>query len=104
AGRGHIARLVARGREVAVEGPVPEATPRRDGILAAVEALLGHFRSPKLPELPPLHGGLVGYLGYDVVREVERLPDVPTDDLGNPDAVLSVIGELVAYDHWRQRV
>ena len=30
-----------------------------------------------LPDLPPLHGGLVGYLGYDVVREVERLPDVP---------------------------
>ena len=30
-----------------------------------------------LDELPPLHGGLIGYLGYDVVREVEHLPDVP---------------------------
>ena len=37
-------------------------------------------RSPAIEGLPPLHGGLVGYLGYDVVREVERLPDVPTDD------------------------
>ncbi|MEY2459170.1 MAG: anthranilate synthase component, partial [Acidimicrobiaceae bacterium] len=55
-------------------------------------------------ELPPLHGGLVGYLGYDVVREVEHLPDVPPDDLGSPDAVLSIIGELAAYDHYRQRV
>ena len=62
------------------------------------------YRSPPLPELPPLHGGLVGYLGYDVVREVERLPAVPPDDLGHPDAVLSVIGELAAFDHWRQRV
>ena len=35
------------------------------------------YRSPSLPELPPLHGGLVGYLGYDIVREVERLPDIP---------------------------
>ena len=40
----------------------------------------------------------------DVVREVERLPDVPTDDLGYPDAVISMIGELAVYDHWRQRV
>ncbi len=29
------------------------------------------------PELPPFHGGVVGYLGYDVVREIERLPERP---------------------------
>ena len=46
----------------------------------------------------------VGYLGYDVVREVEQLPNVPTDDRGYPDAVLSIIGELAAFDHFRQRV
>jgi anthranilate synthase component 1 len=46
----------------------------------------------------------MGYLGYDIVREVERLPNIPPDDAGHPDAVLSVIGELAAYDHWRQRV
>jgi anthranilate synthase component 1 len=73
-------------------------------VLPAVEAVLARYRSPSLPELPPLHGGLVGYLGYDVVREVERLPNPPDDDLANPDAVLSIIGELAAYDHWRQRV
>ena len=80
------------------------SVPRDRGVLAAVEALLVRYRSPVLPELPPLHGGVVGYLGYDVVREVERLPDVPPDDLGLPDAVLSVIGQLAAFDHWRQRV
>ena len=58
----------------------------RGGVIA-VEALLATYRSPPLPDLPPLHGGLVGYLGYDVVREVERLPDIPPDDLGLPDAV-----------------
>jgi anthranilate/para-aminobenzoate synthase component I len=46
----------------------------------------------------------VGYLGYDVVREVERLPDVPPDDLGHPDAALVVIGQFCAFDHWRQRI
>ncbi|MEI2699246.1 MAG: chorismate-binding protein [Microthrixaceae bacterium] len=51
-----------------------------------------------------MHSGVVGYLGYDVVREVERLVDAPADDRRLPDAVLSVIGELAAYDHWNQQV
>ena len=46
----------------------------------------------------------MGYLGYDVVREIERLPDVPDDDQHLPDAVMSMIGSLAAFDHWRQRV
>ena len=104
AGRGHYARMVARGRRVDVEGRLPDTVPRDAGILPAVEELLRLFRSPVIDELPPLHGGLVGYLGYDVVREVERLPDVPPDDVGAPDAVLSVIGPMAAFDHWRQRV
>jgi anthranilate synthase component 1 len=47
---------------------------------------------------------LVGYVGYDVVREIERLPDTPPDDLGFPDAVLFMIGQLCAFDRWLQRV
>ena len=103
-GRNPLATLTARGRAVDVAGWVPPSIPRDRGILAALEALLGVWRAPSLPDLPPLHGGVLGYLGYDVVREVERLPDVPPDDLGHADAVVSVIGQLAAYDHWRQRV
>jgi anthranilate synthase component 1 len=103
-GRNPLATLTARGRAVDVAGWVPPSVPRDRGILAALEALLGVWRAPSLPDLPPLHGGVLGYLGYDVVREVERLPDVPPDDLGYADAVVSVIGQLAAYDHWRQRV
>ena len=103
-GRDPLATIVARGRDLTVDGRLPAPIPTDRGVLAAVEALLTQLRSPRLPDLPPLHGGLVGYLGYDVVREVERLPHVPADDLGNPDAVLTVIGDLAAYDHWRQRV
>ena len=65
--------------------------------------VLAHYRAPRLPDLPPLQSGVVGYLGYDVVREIEHLPAVPPDDRGLPDAVMSVIGSLVAFDHWRQR-
>ena len=103
-GRRPLATLTARGRRVEATGRLgPGATPTT-GILAAVEALVTRFQSPVLAGLPPLHGGLVGYLGYDVVREVERLPDPPADDLGHPDAALVVIGQFCAFDHWRQRI
>ena len=103
-GRNPLATLVARAGRIEAEGHLPAGVPLDAGVLAAVEALLDVYRSPTLPDLPPLHGGLVGYLGYDVVREVERLPHPPPDDLGHPDAVLSVIGQIAAFDHWRQRV
>ena len=104
-GRSPAATLVARGRDIEVtQGSLPESVPLDGGVLACLESLLELFRSPSFEELPPLHGGLVGYLGYDVVREIERLPSPPADDLGHPDAVISVIGELAAFDHWRQRV
>ena len=85
-------------------GRTPDGFPLDRGVLAAVEALLAAYRSPVIEDLPPLHGGIVGYLGYDVVREVERLPGAPPDEAGYPDAILSVVGQLAAYDYWRQRV
>ncbi len=103
-GRNPLATLTARGLAVEVTGSLPDGVPLDQGILAAVEAILSAWRAPTLPDLPPLHGGIMGYLGYDVVREVEHLPNVPHDDLGHPDATVSVIGQLAAYDHWRQRV
>lgn len=103
-GRNPLATLVLRDGVVEVTGDVPAGLPTDQGILAAIEWMLERYRSPVLDDLPPLHGGLVGYLGYDVVREVERLPDVPTDVTGYPDAVMSMIGQLAAFDHFRQRV
>ncbi len=103
-GRRPQATLVARDGAIDVVGDLPPEVPRHRGALAALEALIDVYRAPELPDLPPLHSGVVGYLGYDVVREVERLPAIPPDDLGHPDAVLTVIGQLAAFDHWRQRV
>jgi anthranilate synthase component 1 len=102
-GRRPLATLTAHGKSVSATGRLGLGSSD-EGILAAVEALVVRFQSPTLDGLPPLHGGLVGYLGYDVVREIERLPDVPPDDLGHPDAALVVIGQFAAFDHWRQRI
>jgi anthranilate synthase component 1 len=103
-GRRPSATLIARDGGIVVEGEVPAGVPLDRGVLAAVDGLLHAYRSPTIDELPPLHGGVVGYLGYDVVREVEHLPGAPADEAGYPDAILSVVGQLAAYDYWRQRV
>jgi anthranilate synthase component I len=103
-GHNPVASLVLRSGVVETSGELPVGVPTDQGILTAIEALTAIYRSPPIRDLPPLHGGVMGYLGYDVIREVEHLPDVPTDDRGLPDAVMSVIGSLAAFDHWRQRV
>ncbi len=104
-GRRPHASLTARGNRVTVTGNLPDDDlPTDQGILAPLEILLDRYQAPRLPDLPPLTAGVVGYLGYDVVREVERLPNTPPDDGDYPDAVLDIIGELAVFDHWRQRV
>ena len=80
-----------------VAGDLPASVPRDRGVLAAVEAILAAYRAPDLPDLPPLQSGLVGYLGYDVVREIERLPNVPRDDLREIFAQVLIAAALTAW-------
>ena len=67
--------------------------------LEAVRVLARRPRSPRRADLPPLTGGLVGYLGYDVVRRLERLPETSTDDLGMPELAMVLVTDLAVLDH-----
>ena len=53
----------------------------------------------EVPGLPRFTGGAVGYVGYDVVRTIERLPRPPADTLGLPDAVMMIADSLVILDN-----
>lgn len=70
--------------------------------LAVLEALLGGFRAPDLPHLPPLFSGAVGYLGFDCIRYIENLPNLPPDDRRLPESVWQFVGSLAAIDRFRQ--
>jgi anthranilate synthase component 1 len=65
----------------------------------AVRAYLKPIRAAHLPGLPRFTGGLVGYFGYDAVRLVEKLPDVPPDRLGLPDLHLMRCDTVGVFDH-----
>ena len=73
-------------------GRVPAGMPCGGDPLAAVAETLRRLHTPRDPALPPLTSGLVGYLGYDIVRRIERLPDSNPDDLRIPELVLLVVG------------
>ncbi len=102
-GHDSLATLSLQNGRITATGIVPVEVPLDRGILSAMESLLHIYRAPLFPDLPPLQSGLVGYLGYDVVREIEKLGIAPHDDRKFPDAIISVIGSLAAFDHWRQR-
>jgi anthranilate synthase component 1 len=95
--------VTAQGGRVAVEGMVPVHPEPGETPLAYVKRLLAAHRAPRLEGLPPLHGGAVGYIGYDCVRELEQLPAPPPDDVGLPDLALMLTRTLVVFDHFAQR-
>jgi anthranilate synthase component 1 len=62
--------------------------PQRDEPLKSLRKLLARSALKLPPTLPPMAAGLFGYLGYDMVRFIERLPDKTPDPIGTPDAQL----------------
>lgn len=82
------------------DGEALQSVETRDP-LAWIQAFNDARPLPKLPGMPPLTGGLVGYFGYDTIRYIEpRLAGVEKPDpLGLPDILLLIAEELVVFDN-----
>jgi anthranilate synthase component 1 len=81
-------------------GSAPDAFAADDRPpLDSLRALIAESRLPVPDGLPPMSGGLVGYLGYDMVRLMERLPDKNADEHDLPDAVLLRPTLFVIFDN-----
>ena len=94
-----IASLSTVDGEAVWTGDVPGGLPVSGDPLEVLGAAWRALKGPRLPDLPPLTGGFVGYLGYDVVRRLERLPDKAIDDLGFPELTMLLVTDLAAFDH-----
>src|SRR3989442_6851606 len=62
------------------------------------------FRPVRLPGLPPLVAGAIGYFSYDMVRLIERIPKRLRDEIGLYDAMLRFYRGLVPFDHVQHRL
>ncbi len=94
-----IATLTADGAEGSWQGEVPRDLPTAGDPLEMLAGAWRAVRSARLPGLPPLTGGFVGYLGYDVVRRIESLPELAPDELGLPELTMLLVTDLAAVDH-----
>lgn len=79
--------------ERAFGGDTPET------MLGAVDELYRRWASPALDSLPPLTSGLVGFLGWDVIRELESLPHEPPRESAVPRGAMVFVRDLLVIDH-----
>ena len=67
--------------------------------LETLAHLYERWGTPHVPGHPPLTGGLVGFIGWEAIRQIERLPNIPPADFATPGQALSFVSELVVVDH-----
>ncbi len=102
------ATLTERDGQADWEGTPPVGVPVDGDPLAALRATLRTLHTPRdLAQdlgLPPFTGGLVGYLGYDIVRRLEKIGPGERDDLKLPELTMLLTSDLAVMDHWEGSV
>ncbi|MEU1591450.1 anthranilate synthase component I [Streptomyces sp. NPDC005708] len=89
-------------------GTPPVGVAAQGDPLAALRATVETLHTPRdLAEglgLPPFTGGMVGYLGYDIVRRLEKIGPGERDDLRLPELTMLLTSDLAVMDHWEGSV
>jgi anthranilate synthase component 1 len=98
------ATLTERAGQAHWDGRPPAGAPVDGDPLQALRGAIEFLRTPRGDEpgdgeLPPLTGGMVGFIGYDAVRRLERLPELAKDDLELPELSMMLATDLAVLDH-----
>ncbi|MGW7515682.1 anthranilate synthase component I [Streptomyces sp. NPDC054796] len=99
------AALTVRDGQAHWLGTPPVGVPTEGDPLRALRETVEALHTPRDlhegTDLPPFTGGMVGYLGYDIVRRLEKVGDSPTtrDDLGLPELTMLLASDLAVLDH-----
>lgn len=88
------------GRSLVIDGVVRELEANQD-LLAEAVRLIPPLGPEEAAGLPRLCGGAVGWIAYDYVRAIERLPEAAEDDLCLPDISFMILDQAVVFDHAR---
>jgi len=82
-----------------LEGPQIKKFITKKDPLYEIKQLMQQYKFVPVNGLPRFCGGLVGYIGYDMVRFFEKLPDKNVDDLNMPDCTLMLTDTILIFDH-----
>jgi anthranilate synthase component 1 len=98
------ATLTARDGQARWLGTPPVGVPVDGDPLAALRATIEALHTPHQEGMPPFTGGMVGYLGYDIVRRLEKIGPGGRDDLRLPELTMLLTSDLAVMDHWEGSV
>ncbi|MBB5066897.1 anthranilate synthase component I [Granulicella mallensis] len=96
-------KMIARDGQITVIEGRKRRTYDAD-IFSELKTALEGETPAKLPGLPPFTAGAVGFFAYDVVRSIEKLPELAADELHVPDAYLMFFDEVLAFDHVKKAI
>ena len=96
-------KMESRGNQIMVQEGRRRRRFEGDIFEELKRALSGHTPA-RLAGLPPFTAGAVGFFSYDVVRQIEKLPSLATDELGVPDACLMFFDQVLAFDHVKKEI
>ncbi|HEY5836911.1 anthranilate synthase component I [Streptomyces sp.] len=96
------ATLTVRDGQAHWLGTPPVGVPVDGDPLEALRATLTALHTPRdlASGMPPFTGGMIGYLGYDVVRRLERIGEHGEDTLRLPELTMLLSSDLAVLDHW----
>ncbi|MEU3446704.1 anthranilate synthase component I [Streptomyces thermolilacinus] len=96
------ATLTVRDGQAHWLGTPPVGVPVDGDPLQALRATVEALHTPRdlASGMPPFTGGMVGYLGYDIVRRLERIGDHGADELALPELTMLLTSDLAVLDHW----
>jgi anthranilate synthase component I len=98
-GVGAAATLTEEAGQVRWLGHTPVGLPTGGDPLSALAETLRLLHTSPTDGMPPFTSGMVGYLSYDAVRRVERLPDTNPRDLDIPELAFLLASDLAVLDH-----
>ena len=87
--------------EIITEG---QGDKRKGDPISALKEILSRYRPVTTDKLPRFYGGAVGYIGYDMVRFFEDLPDIAASDVDIYDAFFIITDTALVFDNLEQKI
>ncbi|KPB03515.1 aminodeoxychorismate synthase, component I [Bacillus sp. CHD6a] len=93
-----IASIQGKGQELHIDYLDGKKEKRMGNPLSLLQAIISERSIKKLQGFPDFTGGAIGYLTYDCVRYIERIPEIAVDDLALPDLYFLLFDDVFVYD------
>ncbi|QZY53654.1 anthranilate synthase component I [Crassaminicella profunda] len=81
-----------------------EVITKKGNVLEILKNLMNDYKMSQIDGIGDFVGGAVGYIGYDVIRNYEKLNHINFDDIKMPDVHLLLTEEVIVYDHVKQKI